>query len=188
MKYVEIIFCFTPHVILRMFVVGNEGLLIILKYINMNKVILERSFSTPIEKVWEALTVADTLKKWWCPPGMESPHISVDLKKDGIFGYCFSAPDGKEFWGRGVYQIIEQPKFLSFLDTFTDSDGNPVAPSYYGMPEEKIVESLVEFSLTMENGITTMKMVGDNPHDDSLREDMEKGWNGMFDKLEVLLK
>lgn len=83
---------------------------------------------------------------------------------------------------------MNSQSFSNLFDTFTDSDGNPVAPSYYGMPEEKIVESLVEFSLTMENGITTMKMVGDNPHDDSLREDMEKGWNGMFDKLEVLLK
>ena len=155
----------------------------------MNKLTLERSFSTPIEKVWEALTTKDKLKKWWCPPGMESPHVSVDLKKGGIFGYCFSTPNGKEFWGRGVYQTIEQPKFLSFLDTFTDSKGNPVPSSYYGMSGEEIVESLVEFSLTMDgNGITTMKMIGDNPHDDSMLEDMKKGWNGMFDKLEALLK
>lgn len=56
------------------------------------------------------------------------------------------------------------------------------------MAGENIVESLVEFSLTVENGITTMKLVGENPHDDSLLESMTKGWNGMFDKLEVLLK
>jgi len=33
-----------------------------------------------------------------------------------------------------------------------------------------------------------MTMVGDNPHDDSILEEMKKGWNGMFDKLEKLLK
>lgn len=154
----------------------------------MNTLTLERSFSAPIEKVWEALTVADSLKKWWCPPGMESPHISVDFKKGGIFRYCFSSSDGKEFWGRGVYQTIEQPKFLSFLDTFTDSQGSPVPSSYYGMSGEEIIESLVAFSLTTDNGITTMKMTGDNPHDDSMLENMKKGWNGMFDKLEILLQ
>lgn len=62
-----------------------------------------------------------------------------------------------------MYQTIEQPKFLSWLDTFTDSKGNPVPSSHYRMP-------------------------GENPYDDSILESMTKGWNGMFDKLEVLLK
>ena len=52
----------------------------------------------------------------------------------------------------------------------------------------EVIESLVEFNLTRAGGITTMKMIGDDPYDDSLLEDTTKGWNGMFDKLEVLLK
>jgi uncharacterized protein YndB with AHSA1/START domain len=153
----------------------------------MKKLTLERSFSAPIEKVWEALTNADQLKKWWSPTNFEASTISVDLKKGGIFRYCFKGSDGKEFWGRGVYQTIEQPKFLSWLDTFTDSHGNPAPSSHYGMPGKEIVEATVEFNLTTDNSMTKMKMVGDNPHDDSILVDMEKGWNGMFDKLEVLL-
>lgn len=149
---------------------------------------IERSFSAPIEKVWEGFTNPDKLKKWWAAPGMESSYISVDLKKGGVFRYCHKGPDGKEFWGRGIYQTIEQPKFLSFIDTFTDSQGNPVPSSYYGMDGKEVVESLVEFKLTVENGITKMEMVGENPHDDSILEDMKKGWNGMFNKLETLLK
>lgn len=154
----------------------------------MNKLILKYSFSAPIEKVWRALTNADKLKQWWSPTGMDSSYISVDFKKGGIFKYCIKAPDGKEFWGRGVYQTIEQPKFLSFLDTFTDSQGNPVPSSHYGMSGEDMVESLVEFRLTEDNDITTMELVGENPHDDSMLEEMKKGWNGMFEKLGVLLK
>jgi hypothetical protein len=46
----------------------------------------------------------------------------------------------------------------------------------------------VEFSLTENGGVTLMKMVGENPYDDSMLEDMTKGWSGMFDKLEILLK
>jgi uncharacterized protein YndB with AHSA1/START domain len=153
----------------------------------MTKLSIERSFSAPIEKVWEAFTNADKLKKWWSPQGMEASYISVDLKNGGVFRYCHKGSDGKEFWGRGVYQTIEQPNFLSFLDTFTDSQGNPVSSSHYGMDGEEIVESLVEFKLTVENGMTKMEMVGDNPHDDSILDEMKKGWNGMFDKLEVLL-
>ena len=154
----------------------------------MKKLTLERSFSAPIEKVWEALTNADQLKKWWCPPGFTAAEISVDFQKGGIFRYGFENSEGQAFYGRGVYQAIEQPKFLSWLDTFTDSKGNPVPSSHYGMPGEEIIESLVEFTLTVENGITTMNMVGENPHDDSMLESMTAGWNGMFDKLEELLR
>ncbi len=153
----------------------------------MKKLTLERSFSAPIEEIWEALTNENELRKWWCPPSMEASHISVDLKKGGLFRYCFKGSEGQEFWGRGVYQKIEQPQFLSFLDTFTDSQGNPVPSSHYGMAGEEIIEALAEFTLTEENGITTMKMVGENPHDDSILEDMTRGWNGMFDKLEKLV-
>lgn len=154
----------------------------------MNKLTLKYSFSAPIEKVWEALTSADKLKQWWSPTGMDSSYISVNFKEGGIFKYCMKGPDGKEFWGRGVYKIIDQPKFLSFLDTFTDSQGNPVSSSHYGMSGEEIVESLVEFRLTEDSGITTMELVGENPHDDSMLEEMKKGWDGMFKKLGVLLK
>jgi uncharacterized protein YndB with AHSA1/START domain len=154
----------------------------------MKKLTLERSFATPMEKVWEALTNADALKKWWCPPGFEASHISVDLKEGGVFRYCFKGAEGQEFWGRGVFKKIEEPKFLSWLDTFTDAEGNPVASSHYGMAGDEIIESMVEFFLTEENGVTKMKMVGENPHDDSMMESMTQGWNGMFDKLELLLK
>ncbi|MFZ2150955.1 MAG: SRPBCC domain-containing protein [Candidatus Absconditicoccaceae bacterium] len=154
----------------------------------MNKLTLERSFLFPIEKVWEALTDANKLKKWWSPTGFETSYISVDLKKGGIFRYCFKNSEGQEFWGRGIYQVIEKSKFLSWLDTFTDSKGNPVPPSHYEIPGEEIIEAIVEFDLKTENDITKMKMVGDNPYDDSMLENMKKGWNGMFDKLEVFLK
>jgi uncharacterized protein YndB with AHSA1/START domain len=154
----------------------------------MKKLTLERSLHAPIEKVWEALTDANKLKKWWSPADFNTADISVDLKEGGIFKYCFKNSEGQEFWGRGVYQTIEVPKFLSWLDTFADAKGNPVPPSYYGMPGDAIVEAMVEFSLTANGDMTNMKMIGDDPHDDSMLEDMKKGWNGMFDKLETLLE
>lgn len=154
----------------------------------MTKLTIERTFSATIEKVWESFTRKDKLEKWWCPTGFHSSDISVDLQKGGIFRYCFKNTDGQEFWGRGVYQTIEKPTFLSLLDTFTDSQGNPVPSSHYGMAGKEIVESMVEFRFTIDDKITKMTMIGDNPHEDSMLEDMKKGWNGMFDKLELLLK
>lgn len=154
----------------------------------MKNLTLERTFSAPIEKVWEALTSEEKLRKWWAPAGMETSSLSVDFKLGGIFAYCFKAPAGKEFWGRGIYKSVEEPKYLSWLDTFTDPQGNPVAASYYGMPGKEIIETLVEFKLSHANGTTTMTMVAENPYDDTMKEDMTSGWESMFDKLEALLK
>lgn len=153
----------------------------------MNKLTIERTFTAPIQLVWQAFTEADLLEQWWSPEGIEAAHVSVNLQPGGEFRYCHRDPSGKSFWGRGVYQTIQQPTLVSLLDTFVDEHGTPVAPSYYGMPGEDIIEALVEFHLSEENGVTTMKLVSDNPHGDEMTKEMSVGWNSMFDKLEALL-
>ena len=152
----------------------------------MKKLTIERTFSGPIEQVWEAFTNADKLKQWWYPPSMTCSHISLELKDGGIFRYCFKGQDGNEFWGRGIYKTINKPSFLSYLDTFTDADGKPVPPSHFGMPGDEIVETLAEFHFEQEGEKTKVTLVGENYFDDSMTADMTQGWNGMFDNLEKL--
>lgn len=152
----------------------------------MKKLTIERTFSAPINHVWEAFTNADKLKQWWAPPQMTCSHLSLELKEGGIFRYAFKDQNENEFWGRGVFQTINKPSFLSYLDTFTDADGNPVPPSYFGIPGDDIVETLAELHFEQEGEKTKLKLVGDNSYDDSMTEDMTKGWNGMFDNLNKL--
>lgn len=150
----------------------------------MKKLIIERSFNAPIEKVWDAFTNPEVLKLWFTPPAMSNSFISTELKEGGMFRYCFKMNEGDaEFWGRGIYQKIDAPNYLSYLDSFTDADGNDVSPSYFGMPGDEIVETLVEFFFTSDGNTTTLKLVGENPFDEKMTEDMTSGWNGMFDNL-----
>lgn len=153
----------------------------------MKTLTITRTFSAPIDTVWNAFTNADTLKKWWAPPGMTCSHASINLAEGGLFRYCFQGEDGKEFWGRGVYQTIKKPKVLSYLDTFTDSEGTPVPPSYFGMEGDEVVETLAEFHFHEDGDRTTMTLTGENYFDDAMTEEMTKGWNGMFDNLAKLL-
>jgi uncharacterized protein YndB with AHSA1/START domain len=154
----------------------------------MKKITLTRTFSAPIEKVWDAFTHADILKQWWFPPTMTCSHASLDLTEGGIFRYCFLTEDGKEFWGRGVYKSIEKPTLLSYLNTFTDAAGVPVPPSHFGIPGDDVVETLVEFHFDSQNGKTTVELIGENFYDESMTDDMMQGWNGMFDNLEIFVK
>ncbi len=154
----------------------------------MKHITITRTFSAPIEKVWDACTNADILKQWWYPPTMTCSHASLDLTEGGIFRYCFRAPDGTEFWGRGVYQTIDKPNLLSYLDTFTDATGAPVPPSHFGMPGDDIIETRAEFHFASQDGKTTIELIGENFFDESMTNDMMQGWNGMFDNLVGLLE
>ncbi len=159
----------------------------------MKKVTIKRTFNASSEKVWDAFTTQAILKKWWSPLGMTSSFLTVDLKVGGLFRFCFKGNNGtkiagKEFWGRGEYSKIEKSTKLSYYDSFSDSDGNPVPPSYYGMTGKDQVEKLlIEFTFTEKNGKTYMECVGENSYDDSMTKEMIQGWNGMFDKLDKIL-
>lgn len=149
----------------------------------MEKVIIKRKFNAPIEKIWKEFTTATLLKKWWSPETMNSSYMTVDFNVGGLFRFCFKDANDKEFWGRGIYQKINEPTYFSYLDTFTDAEGNVVPPSYFGMEGDEIIESLVEFEFSIEGETTAMKITMDNYYDSTMTEDMIKGWNSMFDKL-----
>jgi len=147
------------------------------------KLIIERSFNAPVSKVWAAFTTSEILAKWWSPAGMTNYHASTDVREGGEFRYCFANSEGEKFRGKGVYQKIVEPSYLSYLDYFTDPDGNPVAPSHYGIPGDNPAPTFVEFEFTARGNQTEMRITGENPYDESMTESMTQGWNSMFDKL-----
>lgn len=153
----------------------------------MKKLTIERTISAPINTVWNAFTHADTLKQWWHPESMICSHASLELKPGGLFTYCFKGNDQTEYWGRGVYETITEPTFLSYRDTFCDSDGNAVPPSHYGIPGDEIIETLAEFQFQQDGEKTKITLTGENYFDDSMTDSMTQGWNQMFDNLETLV-
>ena len=55
------------------------------------------------------------------------------------------------------------------------------------MPGDEIIETLNEITFVSEGDKTNMIMVGDNPFDDAITEEMTKSWHSMFDKLDTNL-
>ncbi|MCB0636050.1 MAG: SRPBCC domain-containing protein [Lewinella sp.] len=154
----------------------------------MKKLTLERTFPATIDRVWDSFVSPLLLQSWWAPPGMHCRYPTVDLRPGGMFHYCFQGDDEHCFWGRAVYQSIEEPNYLSLLDAFADEHGNAVAPSYYGIPGDEVLENLVEFEFTTEGPNTHMLVMMDNPYDEAMTEELIQGWHGMFDKLVALLQ
>jgi uncharacterized protein YndB with AHSA1/START domain len=155
----------------------------------MKKLTLTRTFQAPIDEVWRAWTDAELLKEWWAPAGMHCSHVTADVHEEGRFLYCFKKDDDDtEYWGRGIYQTITEPTFLSYLDSFTDKKGNDVPPSHYGMPGDEVVESLTEITLKEDKNGTHVILAADNPFGAQMTKEMTKSWNEMFDKLAGVLK
>jgi uncharacterized protein YndB with AHSA1/START domain len=43
----------------------------------------ERTYNAPVDKVWQAWTDAEQLKKWWGPDNVTIPECELDLRVGG---------------------------------------------------------------------------------------------------------
>ena len=68
------------------------------------------------------------------------------------------SPEGKEYWGRGIYQEIIPFERLVTTDSFSDEKGNPVPPSYYGMASDYLLELLITVTFEKDGNKTKMTL------------------------------
>jgi uncharacterized protein YndB with AHSA1/START domain len=94
------------------------------------------------------------------------------------------SPEGKDYFGKGVYREIVEPERIIYTDFFVDEKGNPVPPSHYGISPDWPQETLVTVTFAEHKGgtkLTLQHAVGSVP--DSERDMCQQGWSEMLDKL-----
>ena len=152
-----------------------------------NVVAIHRVFKLPVSKVWQALTMPEYFKKWWGPEGFTCPSSSIEAKKGGKYLNCMRGPDGKDYWSTGRVNEFIPEKKLVITDSFSDSKGNIIAASAYGMPGEWPRELLITFELEEADGATKLKLIHEGIPEE-MHDDCVKGWDESFDKLEKNIK
>lgn len=85
--------------------------------------ILTRRFAAPREKVFAALSRPEHLLRWWGPPSCPVVDCTVDFRPGGIWHYRLRSADGREHWARAVYQEIDPPSMLSYVESSSDKHG-----------------------------------------------------------------
>ena len=105
------------------------------------ELVIERVVDAPLQRVWEAWTDPEQMKKWWGPKDFTAPSVEIDLKEGGKYLNCMRSPDGQEYWSTGIYQEIVPMEKLVVTDSFADEQGNVVV--YQGVP----------FDLTPDTGL-----------------------------------
>ena len=146
---------------------------------------ITRIFDAPRELVWKAWTQPERIMRWWGPKTFTTPVAKIDLRTGGEYLNCMRAPDGKDYWSRGVFREIKRPERLVMTDSFADERGNPVPPSYYGMGDDSPLELLVTVTFEEQDGKTrlTLRHSGIESFSETDVENMEQGWSESFDKL-----
>ncbi len=131
------------------------------------------SVTSPIERVWEALTVAEHLAEWF------GDSAEVDLRPGGTMRVGWSEYDAT---AECVVETVEPPTRFAYRWDVGESDDGTVW------------STTVTFTLHEEDGTTTVKVVEsglsrlpDDLHQKTIEENAS-GWEGELEDLRVLLE
>jgi uncharacterized protein YndB with AHSA1/START domain len=152
------------------------------------EIVITRVFDAPRALVWRAWTDPTEMMRWWGPEHFTTPVIEIDLRVGGRFRYCMRAPDGKDYWGVGVYREVAAPERLVYTDSFADENGNVVPATHYGMAADYPMETLVTVMFAEHDGKTTMTLRHAGQPVSTDEDTAEAGWSSMLDKLGALFK
>lgn len=145
---------------------------------------IERIFSAPRQKVWDAWVETDQVAVWWGPEGFSTRVEASDLREGGKWRYVMiEDTSGKEYPSEGVIiELVELEKIVT-----TDEFGKEMAANP-DLPQGIVTTVLFE---EVEGG-TKLTVQIDHP----TLEDKEKhakmgvaeGWNSSLNKLEKLVQ
>ena len=130
---------------------------------------IERTFQAPAQKVFDAWTSAEVMRRWFHPAAdWETPVAEVDLRVGGKVRVVMRRPDGTEAEAWGEYTLIDRPRRLAMKWTFNDDPSN---------------EQLIELSFSEAEGSTRVLLVNSGISAAERRDAQDWGWNGCFDQL-----
>lgn len=147
------------------------------------ELVITRVFNASRELVWKAWTDPEHFKLWWGPKDYTAPFCQIDLRVGGKYLNCMRSPQGKEYWGTGVYREIVPFERLVFTDSFSDPKGNVVPATYYDMPADFPLEMLVTVTFEDDGGRTKMTLKHENLPAGEMHDQTGAGWSESFDKL-----
>ncbi len=150
--------------------------------------VITRFFDAPRKLVWKTWTVPERMKLWWGPKGFTVPECKIDLRVGGVYLYCMRSPEGKDYWGTGVYSEIVEPELIVCTDSFADEKGNVVPATHYGMSSDFPLEMLVTVTFEEKGDRTKFTLHHFGIPSGADQDGAGQGWSESFDKLAEVLK
>jgi uncharacterized protein YndB with AHSA1/START domain len=134
---------------------------------------IERTFQASAEKVFDAWTNEEVIRRWFRPQaGWLEPDAEVDLRVGGAIRVVMRNPNGEPVGAGGEYTLIERPHRLVFTWTFDDDPSN---------------EQLIEIEFIEEDEGTRVVFVNSQISDRERRDSQYDGWSTCIDEMQRVL-
>lgn len=154
----------------------------ITKDVAHKKIIVERVFAAPREKVWQAWTDSNLLDQWWAPQPWKAVTESFDFREGGHWHYYMSGPQGEKVWAWIGYLTIDPQKSFTAEDAFCDEMGKSSGdmPSMHWKNEFQEAEAATKVTVTITfSSEADMNKI--------IEMGFEEGFSMGLDNLEALL-
>jgi uncharacterized protein YndB with AHSA1/START domain len=137
---------------------------------------LEHRYAAPRERVFEAWTNPEVLKRWWAAaPTWETPLAEVDAREGGGYRLSMRTDTGDVHTVRGEYREVSPPERLAYTWSWEEGPDAAMAGS-----ESSLV--VVEF---LEDGDGTLvRLTHSGFSSDEIREMHTQGWQAVLANLE----
>lgn len=141
------------------------------------EIVITRTFDAPRERVFEAITDANQIPKWWGPSRYTTTVDEMDVRPGGRWRFRNHDADGTDYAFRGVYHDVVAPEYLA--QTF----------EYEGAPRRVSLESAAfedEGGKTRLTIRSTFQAVEDR--DAMVAEGMEEGARETWERFAALVE
>jgi uncharacterized protein YndB with AHSA1/START domain len=139
---------------------------------DFTSVVIERTLTACIDRVFDALTNPASLAQWWGMKGSQVICCETDVVVGGKWRIGSRKQDNQESWVHGIYQEVLCPKRLVFTWSW-----EPVTA--------ESTEMLVTIDLIRNGHQTHIKICHEKLPSDRSRQMHAQGWN---DSLEALIQ
>ena len=131
---------------------------------------LKRTFVAPREKVFQAWTDPEKLKKWWGPEHCSAPVVQIDLRVGGRYRFGMQCQEEGIFYLSGVYREIQPPEKLVFTWQWESA-------------EMGAGETLVTVEFNARGGLTEVVLTHQGFPNREVSRQHDQGWRSTFAAL-----
>ena len=131
---------------------------------------VRRTIRAPRQRVFDAWTKAEEVKKWHAPGPLHASLVEIDLRVGGHYHIVMVEPDGKEHSVSGAYREVDPPRKVVYT---WSHDG-----------DHAIKDTLITVEF-LERGDSTEVVLTHAIADDKERASHAQGWTSILEKLDA---
>lgn len=132
--------------------------------------VIERLIDAPVSLVFEMWANPEHVAEWLGPRDFTAPSVTMDFRVGGSYRSQIVAPDGKEYWMRGVYREIVENERIVFTFAWEEAG-------------ERGIENLATVTFVEQAGKTLMTFRHGPFQSEGEREGHTTGWTECFERL-----